>query len=193
MGDKFSLNIKLKNNGFFPIKTSYLKITTNNLVNDDEENLLLSKSDHQRKEIYVMKLNSFKPQEERIISLNFSSFAGGNELIKIDTQGILPKASNKPYTYNIFIEYPKAAEKIPFRPSDIHAVLQNRAYEECKKKFPCKLQSGVCKEYPNSKESRDCVINYKNIDYRGCEINSYDKKQLEYQINCLNKKHGFKF
>jgi hypothetical protein len=73
MGDKFSLNIKLKNNGFLPIKTSYLKITTNNIVKDEEENLLLSKSKHFGQETYVMKLNSFKPQEESIISLNFSS------------------------------------------------------------------------------------------------------------------------
>lgn len=140
-----------------------------------------------------MKLNSFKPQEERIISLNFSSMAGGNEFIEINTQGILPKVSNKPYEYNIFFEYRKIVDKIPFVPRDIHSALQNRAYEECKKKFPCKLQSGVCKEYPNSKESRDCIIKYIDIYYRGCEINSYDAKQIEYQIDCLNKKHGFKF
>jgi hypothetical protein len=118
----------------------------------------------------------------------------GTMVFQIETRGVLPSLIKRSTEYSMLIDTTLAATTIPFRRSDVHIVLQSRAYSICQQQFPCRNThaDGSCASYPNDDDqSRACVISEREKNYEGCETKLYDEQALNRQMDCLIRKHGF--
>ncbi len=195
LGDRFRLYVDVKNNGIrsyrhLPLRVEFLFPVDIVAVNDVEtaafqKGCYPESCAHKN---FTFTIDALAPFEQRTETLIVRAYQAGNWT----ADAVVERAGKKSATLKLPI-MSRPVDAIPRTPSDMVSYLGDKAVENCMKNFPCKTRTpaGSCKEYPDSAESKKCLIDENRRLFDVCGEGPQTNAAVDAWSACLFEKYGF--